>query len=77
MCGRMRLVFADDIREIRLLKTIPFIVISVPAEVDENALKKEISPWLDAEQRRCALKLWKSHTTTDPEGSILMCPVRD
>jgi len=77
MCGRMRLVFADDIREIRLLRTIPFIVISVPAEVNEVELKNELSQWLDGEQRRCALKLWKSHTTTDPEGSILMCAVRD
>ena len=73
MCGRMQLVFADDVREVRLLRTIPLIVISVPAEVDELSLKRQITPWLDAPQRRCAMALWKTHTETDPEGSILMC----
>jgi len=69
----MQLVFADDVREVRLLRAIPLIVISVPAEIEESSLKKQITPWLDLSQRRCAMALWKTHTLTDPLGSILMC----
>jgi hypothetical protein len=76
MCGRMQLVLADDVREVRLLRTIPFVVISVPANIDSADLKKSLSQWLDATQRRCAMSLWESHSETDPEGSILMCEPR-
>lgn len=76
MCGRMQLVLADDVREVRLLRTIPFIVISVPADIESASLKKSLGQWLDASQRRCAMSLWESHSETDPEGSILMCAAR-